>query len=88
MHNEKSPLARQTISVDIGRGSVEQYEVEDWWDHLAGNSWQSMEFLGNWACKNYNLRVGIENLPVDDEVLYGKIDGLGYLVHVSEIVKG
>jgi hypothetical protein len=88
MHSEKSPLAWQTISVDIGRGSVEQYEVEDWWDHLAGNSPYAMEFLGNWACKNYIARVAARGLPQDDEVLYGKIGGLGHLVHLSEIVKG
>lgn len=87
MHNSTSTLAWKTITVDIGKGP-EQYEVEDWWDHLAGNSYSSYEFLGNWACKNYVARVVGKGLPQDDEVLYGKIDGLGYLVHVSEIVKG
>jgi hypothetical protein len=33
----------------------------------------------------YSFRVGYSGLPLDDEVLYGKIGPFGHLVHISEI---
>lgn len=41
---------------------------------------------GNPACLTYALRSGIEDLPIDDDVLYGKVGGFGFLLHVSELV--
>jgi len=37
----------------------------------------------------YGMRCGLSEIPIpiDNEVLYGKIDGLGHLVHISEIVE-
>ena len=40
---------------------------------------------GNPACLKYALRAGADGLPVDDEVLYVKSGGFGYLVHASEL---
>jgi hypothetical protein len=33
------------------------------------------------------MRTGFSEIPVptDDEVLYGKINGLGHLIHISEL---
>lgn len=62
--------------------------VEDYWTAVSGGtSWMAQ--VGNPACLNYAVRVGLAGLPVDNDVVYGKTpDGLGHLVHVSEIVEG
>jgi len=60
-----------------------EFRVEDWWVNVAGKSWQICQ--GNPACMVYGIRSGLGGLPLDDEVLYGKIGLLGHLVHVSEI---
>lgn len=82
MHSEQHSLAGQTVSVDIGQG-YQDYRVEDWWDRLTGGSW--MDAVGNPAALNYAMRVATERLPINDDVVYGKIGAFGYLVHVSEI---
>ena len=85
IHNEQSPLAGKTVKIISGRYKDLQFKVEDWWDRLNQGSW--MFARGNPACLQYAIRnspVG-DDLPIDDEVLYGKIDGLGYLIHISEI---
>ena len=42
---------------------------------------------GNPACMVFAMRTGFakEPIPTDDEVLYGKIGGLGHLIHITEI---
>jgi hypothetical protein len=42
---------------------------------------------GNPACLVYAMRTGCSKIfiPTDDEVLYGKINGLGHLVHITEL---
>lgn len=84
-HTERHPLSGQTVTVNIGNGP-EQYQVEDWWDHLTGGSWMLAD--GNPAALGYAIRTAfkVPSVPTDDEVVYGKIGGLGYLVHVSEIL--
>lgn len=82
VHSSPSPLSRKTVTVDMGHGP-ERYEVEDYWDRVSGDSW--MNSAGNFAVMNYAVRSGVAGLPIDDEVLYGKINSLGYLVHVSEV---
>lgn len=57
--------------------------VEDYWDRVYGKSW--MDSDGNFAALNYAIRSGISGLPLDNDVLYVKIHGLGHLVHVSEV---
>jgi hypothetical protein len=58
--------------------------VEDYWDVIEGTSWKWC--IGNSACTLYAKRSAAANLPLDDEVLYGKIGIAGCLVHVSELV--
>lgn len=87
MHDTRHPDAGNSILVNLGQGP-EEYRVEDWWDRVSGASYSALQFMGNWGCKNYITRVKANGLSTDDEVLYGKIGGLGYLVHVSEIVEG
>ena len=58
--------------------------IEDWWDRVAGKSW--MDCNGNPAALVYAMRSVDNDLPADDEVLYGKINGLGHLIHISELI--
>lgn len=71
---------------DPFNGPVEagtKYHVEGYWDTLTGGSWMFAD--GNPACMNYAIRSAHGGLPLDNEVLYGKIGPFGFLVHVSEI---
>lgn len=90
MHDQPHPLAGSTLKVrtpdhfQLGEGP-HAFELEDWWDRLTGGSWMSAE--GNPAALVYAMRSGMSGLPIDDEVVYGKIGPFGHLVHVSEIVE-
>ena len=89
---DPSPLAGQTVKVNpvapyenLIEGA--EYRVEDWWQNVYGGSWMFAQ--GNPAALIYAMRTGmagVAGVPTDDEVLYGKIGHLGYLVHVSEVV--
>lgn len=91
IHPEPHPLAGKTVTisdsaVDSVQGAVvsgAQYKIEDWWDRVGGKSWSEMN--GNPGCLHYAFRAEANGLPADDEVVYGKIDAFGHLVHVSEI---
>lgn len=92
-HTESHPLARQTVvlnekAADAARGVVvagEEFVIEDWWDKLTGKSWMFSD--GNPAALQYAMRSGLADgaIPLDDEVVYGKIGNFGHLVHVSEL---
>lgn len=43
---------------------------------------------GNPAAMMYAIRTGSQgfDVPIDNEVVYGKIGSLGYLFHVSELI--
>ena len=88
MHQTKHPLAGKTVRlkksiIDIQGLAGKEYRIEDWWDRLDGKSWQDYE--GNFACLHYSARRLMNNLPMDDEVVYGKVGILGHIIHVSEI---
>ena len=44
-----------------------------------------MDCNGNPACLIYAMRSGFANMPIDNEVFYGKIGGLGHIIHQSEV---
>jgi len=85
MGREMSPHAGKTVKIraDVAGLGGKEYRVEDWWINVFGKSW--MDANGNPAALQYAARSGFAGLPTDDEVLYGKVGSLGYLVHVSEI---
>ena len=91
MHPKKSELANKEVvlSPDFEHPQFkignEKVLIEDWWDRIVGKSWKDCD--GNSACMIYGMRTGLSKIPIpnDDEVLYGKYDGLGLLIHVSEI---
>jgi hypothetical protein len=82
---EPSAYAGKTVKIraDVERIGGQEYRVEDWWLNVAGGSW--MDASGNPAAMQYGIRAGLAGLPPDNEVLYGKVGGLGVLVHISEI---
>ena len=82
-HSEPSPLAGLvvTIKADAAELGGQKYRVEDWWDRVAGKSWMVSD--GNPACLHYAMRG--HRLPMNDEVLYGKVGPFGKLVHITEI---
>lgn len=91
-HPEAHPLAGRTVVLNDtakdGLGEVvpgTEFRVEDYWDRVSGGSWMFAE--GNPACLKYAMRTGLSggNIPLDDEVVYGKIGPFGHLVHVSEL---
>ena len=91
MHNRPHPLAGRTVRLPdrIGGSDVHgelagrNFRIEDWWDHLSGASWREAE--GNPAALQYAVRAMIKGLPANDDVVYGKVGALGYLLHVSEV---
>ena len=90
MHKDIHPLSGITVKLKISKEREhqllkdgEEFWVEDWWDRLTGGSW--MNAIGNPAAMFYGISSAQGNLPTDDEVIYGKIGALGYIVHQSEI---
>lgn len=90
IHEDRSPLAGQTVRINFQGGAPglnpgqHEFHVEDYWDRVSGGSWMYAD--GNFAAMGYGMRSGVVGLPLDNEVLYGKVGGLGYIVHVSEVV--
>ena len=72
----KDPLSKRDLSNQL-------FIVEDWWENVFGRSWMVSD--GNPAALAYAFRTGMKRGPTDNDVVYGKIDGLGYLLHVSEL---
>ena len=82
MHGEAHAKAGKTVKLIDGK----EFRLEDWWDRIGGESWQLMRGK-NFAARNYGIRASEAGLPIDDEVVYGKIGALGHIVHVSELVE-
>lgn len=59
--------------------------VEDWWDRVSGQSWKVAR--SNPAAIVYAIRTAFmrQSIPDDDEVVYGRVGGIGYLFHVTEL---
>jgi len=93
IHNTPSPYKGQTIKVAafVRHPQLENFGgseivIEDWWDRVYGSSWMFAQ--GNPACLVYAMRTGFSKVPIpnDNEVLYGHTrDGLGHLIHVTEL---
>lgn len=90
MHSTPHPLTGKTVllnehCVPDHRDMVKpgrEFEIEGWWDTLTGGSW--MTATGNWAATHYAMR-SAHGLPLDNEVVYGKIGNRGNIIHVSEL---
>jgi hypothetical protein len=92
-HPDPHPFAGQRVVIaegvtDSAQNAVvagAEYAIEDWWDRIAGQSW--MTAVGNPAALHYAMRSAANGLPLDDQVVYGKIGPFGHLVHVSELAE-
>lgn len=86
---DKHQLARKTVTVNLKGKPYEnlvdgcKYTVEDWVENVMGGSWGVQQ--GNPACLIYAMRSAMAGIGIDEEVVYGKVNGIGYLVHVSEL---
>lgn len=93
---EKFKYAGQTVKVKEGVGndyfgtnmSGEDFTIEDWCENVLGCSWTDAD--GNPAAIEYAIRhisFGRNNNvpPFSNDVVYGKIDGLGHLFHINEL---
>jgi len=90
IHETQSKLAGRAVTLKKDVKHFQQphfggseYNVEDYWDRVSDKSWMFSD--GNIAAMVYGIRTGMSNLPIDDEVLYGKVGSFGHLVHISEI---
>ena len=79
IHSKAHPLNGKTVTLTSG----DEFRLEDWWDRVAGKPWGACD--SNPACLNYATRSVHAGLPLDDEVVYGKIGAFGHLIHVSEL---
>jgi hypothetical protein len=94
IHKTKSPLAGKRVGIKrhIAVMGGKFFEVNDWYDRVAGRSWRSWSaFDAPAEVQGYSVRAGVKNLPLNDEVLVGKILGGGAtgdllaICHVNEL---
>ncbi len=79
----KHSLAGKSVRIISGHFKGETYRIEDWFHSVVGKTW--MEANGNMAATEYAIRIRLDELPLDNQVLYGKIGQMGKAVHASEI---
>lgn len=83
---DPSPYAGQTVKLraDAAELGGHRAEVVDWYDRLGdGVSWRDSP--SDPRAIGYSVRRGLGALPDDDEVLFARVDGMGQLIHVSEL---
>lgn len=85
---EKHELSGKTVRLNVNGEDPDtlngqEFVVEDWWINVAGQSWMTCD--GNPACLRYAIRSAGAQLPIDNEVVYGKVGIAGFLVHASEL---
>jgi hypothetical protein len=84
---DPSPYAGQTVTLrsdarDIGGLPA---AVVDWYERLSeGVSWRDRIGVDP-RCESYNMRSALSGLPDDNDVLFARVDGMGALIHVTEI---
>lgn len=95
MRKPTHPLANQTVLVSFANApnyqlpdptGTYEFTVADWWLSMPGVT--ELTFLQNFATAYYGDRIlgtPIESLDLTKSI-YGKINGLGYIIHESEIV--
>ena len=87
MPREKHELAGKTVVLnckpDPDELNGKEFIIEDWWENVGGQSWMSCG--GNPACLKYAVRSLFSKLPMDNEVVYGKVGVFGHLIHNSEL---
>lgn len=77
---EQHKLAGKTVKTKDG----DDFRVEDWVENVSGKSVWAMN--GNPAALIYAMHVADKHLPIDCNAVYGKIGGMGVILHDSELV--
>ena len=86
---EKFKFAGQILKIKETANEIggNEFIAEDYWINIYPyKSWMVSD--GNPACLIYAMRTGTAKdyrIPFDDKAVYGKIGGMGYLVHESEL---
>jgi hypothetical protein len=85
-HREIHPLAGKTLRLGLSREDQnirhgDLFHVEDWSDRISTGPW--MAAAHERAAAKYAARSEAAALPPNGEVVYDRIGGAGYLVHVS-----
>lgn len=93
---EKSKYAGQTVKIKQGVGinsfqqdmSALDFTVEDWCENVFGCCWGNAN--GNPTALEYAIRSAFNGknngVPAfSNDVLYGKVGGLGHLFHINEL---
>lgn len=99
IHDLPSIYAGMTVRVrsDISFYAFPQFAtmvvaIQDYYDRVTGNSWTGGKGFSitqlNMPVALYAIRQRINNLPPDDEVLWGVMNGQNILLHVTEIEIG
>jgi hypothetical protein len=84
---DPSPYAGKTVTLraDIQNIGGLPAEVADWYERLHdGIGWRDRIAVDP-RCESYNMRSAMAGLPDDNDVLYARVDGMGMLIHVTEI---
>ena len=84
IHKNPHPLAGKTVNIVAGYLKGEKAVVEDYWDRVYGSTWIDALIDRNPAAINYAVQ-SKDSIPTDEEILYGKIGGFGYLFHCTEV---
>lgn len=94
MFMEKYKYAGQTLITkdNVGMSSFrtnlgnKEFVAEDYWINITGKSWKDSN--GNPVALEYAFRMGMRlgEVPLDDKVVYGKIDNFGHMFHESELI--
>lgn len=71
--------------------SGKPFVIEDWFENVVGCSWMAAN--GNPTALIYAMRTaknGANNgvYPFSNDVVYGKVDGMGFAFHVNEFEVG
>jgi hypothetical protein len=85
---DPSPYAGRKVRLKSAAAELggHDFQCVDWFANtgqLVG--WREALEAGDPRAMGYAVRRGLGGLPEDDEVLFGRVDGMGQLVHVTEI---
>ena len=83
---DPSPYAGQTVRLraDAAELGGHKAAVVDWYERLGDKvSWRDNP--SDPRAMGYIVRRGLGALPADDDVLFARVDGMGQLIHLSEI---
>jgi len=85
IHQTPSPLAGKTVQLtrQINGLVGTTFIVEDYFDRVKSLPWKAVP--NDPVSMLFGMRTKNQDALQDNEVLYGKIDGMPHAVHVSEI---